>query len=160
MTPFSFTIASSYGQDERYVLPSEVSSDIRLINCPDDSCHEQQYIDYLSGIERTSEHIDKKKFEPSANSHNARDNAVKHSRNDDKRDDERDKRAFEFDVRETAIAVNQHNGGYAEQIEKVHTDGETCHVCYEHKPAVAVRSSAWSSHLSISQNTTAVKAEE
>lgn len=42
-------------------------------------------------------------------------------------------------VREPLVAVDEDDSRQAQQVQQVHTDGQTCHVEDEHKPTVRVR---------------------
>ena len=129
----------THGQDECYILPLEASARVCFVYSPDNRSNKKDDVYDLTCVERTSQNIYKEKLEPSTNSHNARHNTIKHGRNDDKRDDEGCDRTLQLDVREATIAIYKHDGRYAKQVEKVHTDGKSRHICNEHKPAVAVR---------------------
>ena len=150
----------AHGEHEREVAPQAVVAVETLVDSPHHGGNEQHDVYYHSCVETEAEGVDEEELEPSAHLDDAWHYSIEYRCNDDERDEERHERALAVGIREFAIVIYEHDCRHTEQVEQVDTDAQSRHIHDEHEPAVAMGSSAWSSHFSMSQNTTAVKADE
>ena len=110
-----------------------------LIDCPDHGGHKQDDIDNLARVEGHAETVDEEQLEPSAHGDDARNDTIEHCCQNDQRDAKGDERALQVGIRETAVVVDQSDGGYTEQVEQVDANGESRQIHDQHEPTVAVR---------------------
>ena len=128
-----------YRSHERNVASLLALVGIAFIDGPKHGGNKQQDIDYFARIERTTQHIDKEKFEPTAHGYDTRNDSIEHGCHDSKRNKQRNERTFEFDMGELAITEHQNDGRNTKQIEQVHADTEARHIGNQHQPTVTVR---------------------
>ncbi len=101
--------------------------------------HEEYGIDKHAHIVAKAEAIDKQQLEPLGYLHESRHEAVENSAHYDARHSQRNQRAGSVDILPLTVIEYEAEGGYAEQVEQVHSYRNTYHIGYKHKIAVAVR---------------------
>ena len=126
-------------EQEGDVLSLFASRGEALVDGPDGAYHEAGYIYNESGVERQVQGVDEEQLKPSAHGHDARHHAIEHGGEDDETDAEGNERALHLHVGEPLVAIHQHDGGQAQEVEQVDADGQAGHVEYQHEPTVGVR---------------------
>ena len=129
----------THRRTESDVLAQCAFASISLIYRPYYNADEEYQIDYHARIEWHLECIDKEKLKPSTHSDNARNDAIEHRSNDNKRHGKRNERATEVGIGHFLIIIYQYDCRNTQQIEQVYTDTEACHICNEYQPTVAMR---------------------
>ena len=115
------------------------ASGVGFIDGPNYSSHQQDDVDDDTRVERHTQRVHEEQFKPSADGDDTWHNAIKHGSHDDERDDECHDGTFGFDVGEPLVAIHQHDGGDAEQVQQMNADRQAGHIGDEYQPTVAVR---------------------
>ena len=98
-----------------------------LIGLPDakgQQGQDEEEIEDGAGVEREAQHIDGKEFDLACQLDEAGDHAIEDEGDDEHREQECTEGALEFGIGLLLEVIDQHDGGDAEQVEEVHTDGE------------------------------------
>src|SRR5574344_1175760 len=133
----------AHGGKEGDILALLVIILMSLVDGPDHAADEQDDIDNLARIERTTQCVDEEKLKPSAYLDDTRHDAIKHCCQYDDGDGEGDEGTAQVVLGiiagKLAVVIYQHDGRQTQQVEQVDTNGQTRHIHDEHQPAVAVR---------------------
>ena len=104
-----------------------------------DYADQHEDVDDHTTVERQSQHIDEEKLEPSAHFHDAGHDTIEYGGHQHNAEAECHQRTFEVGIGGFLIIIDQNDGRQAQQIEQVHTDGQTGEVENQHNPAIGVR---------------------